>query len=462
MRAAAEVRGRHRRRARRRRPRAWRPTERRARSTSAGDQGRPERALLVARELAAPRRARPSRPCARSSSSSRVAARASCTSKRGLAPRRARAAARTCRAESGAPPAAGRRIRRARSSAGQRQPGRHSPPSATSAWPVMYAASSESRKQASCPGLLGRADAPQRDEPRHLFEEALAAAEVLPRRRVEGRVDPAGAERVDADALAAVVARDLTRERQRRRLRDGVRRELRLGEQRGVGGRDADRAAARGAQMRHRGAAHDRMRAHVDRERAIEILRARLLDGAPDLHAHVRPDVVETTERLRRRHRRMPAKRRDPPRRHGTPTRRARRRAHRLRARRYRPSASRRRARPAAARRRFRSQSHSQEPASASPYAGILTQLRKKCSTRARTAPIQPDVSETSHHPSRTRRGRCGRDRRPPLGPPRHRRGRERERRAATSCASIARLKSPTRRTSAGSTATPPGRRSRS
>ena len=73
------------------------------------------------------------------------------------------------------------------------------------------------------PRLLGAADAPERHEPRHLGEKALAPAEVLPRGRVERRVDPARAERVDADSLAAVVARDLTRERERRGLRDGIR-----------------------------------------------------------------------------------------------------------------------------------------------------------------------------------------------------------------------------------------------
>ena len=50
--------------------------------------------------------------------------------------------------------------------------------------------------------------------------------------------------------------------------------------------------------MRYRGAAHDCMGAHVDRERAVEVLRARGLDGSPDLHPHVRPDVVETAERF--------------------------------------------------------------------------------------------------------------------------------------------------------------------
>ena len=163
----------------------------------------------------------------------------------------------------------------------------------------MYAASSESRKQASRPASSGDADAPEGDEPRHLGEEALPAAEVLPGGRVEGRVDPPRAEGVDPDALAAVVAGDLPGERHRSRLGDGIGRELRFREQRGVGGRDADRPAAGGAQMRYRGAADDGVSAHVDGERTIEIGRARMLHRAADLHADVRPHVVEATERPR-------------------------------------------------------------------------------------------------------------------------------------------------------------------
>jgi hypothetical protein len=52
--------------------------------------------------------------------------------------------------------------------------------------------------------------------------------------------------------------------------------------------------------VRHDRAADGRVRAHVDREGAVEVGRARDLHGAADLHPDVRPDAVEPAERTHR------------------------------------------------------------------------------------------------------------------------------------------------------------------
>ncbi len=135
----------------------------------------------------------------------------------------------------------------------------------------MYAASSESRKQASFAASSGVPMRPsgtsrgtssrKRSRPPKFSQDGV----------LKGVSIQPGQSALTRMPSRAVVARDLPRERERGGLRDRVRRELRLREQRGVGGRDADRAAAGGAQMRHRRAAHDGMGAHVDRERAVEV-----------------------------------------------------------------------------------------------------------------------------------------------------------------------------------------------
>ena len=108
------------------------------RSTSSGDQGRPS--ARCSSRVSSPASARPTQSavCARRISS-RVAARASCTSK----PRssaHARAAARTCPAGSGAlRQRIGEPVVGVASAGVSVNPGRPSLPSATSAWPVMYA-----------------------------------------------------------------------------------------------------------------------------------------------------------------------------------------------------------------------------------------------------------------------------------------------------------------------------------
>ena len=256
----------------------------------------------------------------------------------------------------------------------------------------MYAASSESRKQASRPASSAVPMRPERHEPRHLLEEALAPAEVRPGGRVEGRVDPARAERVDADALARVVARNLPREGERGRLGDRVRRDLRLREQGGVGRRDADRTAARGAQMRHRRAAHDRVRAHVDRERAIEIVRRSPSPRIPRSARRRSTRRSRARRALPRPRRRMPAKQRYPWHRRGTTRRRAPPRAHPPRPRRCRRAPAGRRAPPAAGHRRCRCPSHIPEPAFASPWRrdSDRENVREKVLNSRASAPIQP------------------------------------------------------------------------